>query len=57
MKRLGFCFAVFVFLCVLPLGNAFAQDVVSVQLDGEPLSFDVPPQIIHDRVMLPVRAV
>ena len=57
MKRLVFCFAVFVLLCVLPLGNASAQDAVSVQLDGEVLSFDVPPQIIHGRVMLPVRAV
>ncbi len=57
MKRLVFCFTIFALLTVFPLGRAFAQDTVCVQLDGEPLAFDVEPQIVNGRVMLPVRAV
>ena len=34
-----------------------AQTNVSVELDGKPLSFEVPPQIIKDRTMLPFRAI
>ena len=36
---------------------AGAQTKVSVELDGKPLSFEVPPQIIKDRTMLPFRAI
>lgn len=34
-----------------------AKNDVSVVLDGEKLSFDVPPQIINDRTMVPLRAI
>jgi len=34
---------------------AFAN--IRVVLDGEPISFDVPPQIINDRTMVPLRAI
>lgn len=44
-------------LLLMTVGVAYAQDTVSVQLDGEPIRFDTAPRIIDDRVMLPVRAV
>jgi len=37
--------------------TASASDLISIYVDGEKLTTDVPPQIIADRVMLPVRAV
>lgn len=36
---------------------AMATDGISVTLNGIPLSFDVPPQIINDRTMVPLRAI
>lgn len=36
---------------------AFAEDYISVTLDGQKLSFDVPPQIINERTMVPLRAI
>lgn len=37
--------------------SAQAVDDIHVQLDGQELHFDVPPQIINDRTMLPIRGV
>lgn len=34
-----------------------ADDNITVLLDGEPISFDVPPQIIEDRTLVPFRAI
>ena len=46
---------------VLSLGvfafPAFAADPISVYLDGRVMTFDVPPQLIHDRTMVPLRAI
>ena len=36
---------------------AFAADPISVTLDGRALTFDVPPQLINDRTMVPLRAI
>ncbi len=36
---------------------AMAEDVITVTLDGEKIEFDVPPQIINERTMVPVRAI
>lgn len=36
---------------------AFAENDISVTLDGRKLSFDVPPQIINERTMVPLRAI
>ena len=33
------------------------NDSISVYLDGEQIQFDVPPQIINDRVMVPLRTI
>lgn len=34
-----------------------AEDVITVTLDGEKIEFDVQPQIINERTMVPVRAI
>lgn len=36
---------------------AMADENIKVTLDGKVLSFDVPPQIINDRTMVPLRAI
>ena len=47
----------FSMLCFSTLMTLAAGDSISVYLDGLPLTFDVPPQIINDRTMVPLRAV
>ena len=37
--------------------SVYAQDTIAVLLDGQPLSFDVEPQIINSRTMVPMRAI
>ena len=37
--------------------SAFAEDSITVLLDGEAISFDVQPQIINSRTMVPMRAI
>ncbi len=37
--------------------SAFAEDPITVLLDGEAISFDVQPQIINSRTMVPMRAI
>lgn len=37
--------------------NVFANQIVSVYLDNQPLQFDVPPQIINGRTMVPMRVI
>ena len=37
--------------------NVFANQTVSVYLDNQPMQFDVPPQIINGRTMVPLRAI
>jgi len=41
-------------LLVIPV---MAEDNITVLLNGTALSFDVPPQIINDRTMVPMRAI
>ncbi len=36
---------------------AFASDFITVKLNGQALSFDVPPQIINGRTMVPMRSI
>lgn len=42
---------------VLTSANAAAADAVRVVMNGSPMSFDVPPVIINDRTMVPLRAI
>ena len=46
-------------VCILCISTtAFAQnDKVTVTLNGTPVVFDVEPQIINDRTMVPLRAI
>ena len=37
--------------------TAFAKDNITVKLDGTEIAFDVPPQIINGRTMVPMRAI
>ena len=37
--------------------SVYAQDSIAVLLDGQALSFDVEPQIINSRTMVPMRAI
>jgi len=39
------------------LGNKTSSTAISVQLDGRSLSFDVPPQIVGGRTLVPLRAI
>lgn len=41
-------------LCIFP---ATAEEDIKVLLNGEQLTFDVPPQIIQDRTMVPMRVI
>ncbi|MCL2462390.1 MAG: copper amine oxidase N-terminal domain-containing protein [Defluviitaleaceae bacterium] len=60
-RLLGFGLAVVLILSGIvfsrPAATVHAETNVSVVLDGAALSFDVPPQIINDRVMVPFRAI
>ena len=54
MKKLAILMVVCILLCPL---SVFASNDVAVQINGEPLEFDVPAQIINDRTMVPVRKI
>lgn len=41
----------------ITVANEWAPEKVDATLNGAPLSFDVPPQIINGRTMVPVRAI
>ena len=46
--------------CTVFTFAAFAEDegrVITVNLDGAPIAFDVPPQLIDGRTMVPLRAI
>ena len=46
--------------CTVFTFAAFAEDegrVITVTLDGNPISFDVPPQLIEGRTMVPLRKI
>lgn len=46
-----------VFVCFFSSNICFADNVVTVKLDGQPVVFDVSPQIINDRTMIPMRKI
>lgn len=46
--------------CTVFTFAAFAEDegrVITVTLDGNPIAFDVPPQLIEGRTMVPLRMI
>ena len=56
MKKVLLYLIVAVF-CMGLFGGASAADGISVLVGGEPLEFDVPPVIVNDRTMVPMRAI
>jgi len=44
-------------LMLLSAFSVFAADVITVEIDGAKLESDVPPTIINDRTMVPLRAI
>ena len=59
LKHFAIALICFVFIsCVLTAPRFSASDPdITVTLDGAILSFDVPPQIINERTMIPMRAI
>ena len=56
MKRfLAFCLVIT--LILVSVSSVFAEEEIKVTLNGSELSFDVPPQIISGRTMVPIRAI
>lgn len=47
------CFA----MCLLGFTAVISANDITVTVDGAAVSFDVPPQIINDRTMVPMRAI
>ena len=57
MKKL-FVLTIFAFLmCVILILPVFATEDISVYFDGAKIEFDVKPQIIEGRTMVPIRAI
>lgn len=55
MKKI---FAIILMMCfMLSCVSVCAQNSIAVLLDGQALSFDVEPQIINSRTMVPMRAI
>ncbi len=42
---------------MLSVSAVNAADDISVVIDGNEIGFDVPPQIIEDRTLVPLRAI
>lgn len=59
-KMLGAVLAALLLACTLCSFGVFAEDegrVITVNLDGNPIAFDVPPQLIDSRTMVPLRKI
>lgn len=57
MKRIIISVGLILMLVLSLVNVAFADTAVSVKLDGKALDFDVPPQIINGRTMVPLRVI
>lgn len=58
MKRLfTFCFTFILLFSLVPAAVVAQEETISVILDGKTLSFDVPPMLVNDRTMVPMRAI
>lgn len=54
MKKVLACILICVFLCPMVVA---ASNAVAVKINGEPVEFDVPAQIVEDRTMVPMRKI
>ena len=55
MKKLLSILTITSLLATMPI--VMADDNITVTIDGNPIEFDVPPMIINDRTMVPMRAI
>lgn len=55
-KVLSFCVALTLIFTVFTI-TVYTQDDISVTLNGETLNFDVSPQLINNRTMVPMRVI
>ncbi len=57
MKKIVAVFLTSIMLIATTAIPAFADENIKVLLNGQEMSFDVPPQIINNRTMIPMRAI
>ena len=58
MKCKGlYCVLVSLALMIVVGSQVFAETGITVLMDGEPIVFDVPPQLVDDRTMVPMRKI
>lgn len=59
MKKCGMIFMVAILIIIntnLTIMSAWSEDTIKVRVEGQYLSFDQPPIMINDRVMVPMRS-
>jgi len=56
-KKIIVFFVCSILICSLFTVKIFAGDNINVLMNGEPIAFDVPPQNVDGRIMVPFRAV
>lgn len=54
-RCVAFILSIILAFGILPLSAAAAKETISVVLDGKKLSFDIEPQVINGRTMIPYR--
>lgn len=57
VRKLRLLVALLLALSLLPATVAYADDTIRVTIDGATVNFDVPPQAINGRTMVPLRAI
>ena len=57
-KRIQAVVMSLILIITMSVGSVvFAADNITVKLNGQTLSFDVPPQLINGRTMVPMRKI
>ena len=57
MKKVIFLVFLALVISVLFFSTVYAQEPLSVYIDGKEVEFDVQPQVIDGRTMVPIRAI
>lgn len=57
MKKRAVVFVLSATMVFGMFSSAYAADSIQVKVDGANIEFDVPPQIVNNRTMVPMRAV
>lgn len=51
------CLFLTILMMVSAITPVMANGDIKVKIDGQQIAFDVPPQLINDRTMVPLRAI